>query len=330
MRIVRGMARYETYQSNAAQAPIMRRWVFRALLLSLVLHAGLFVFFKMKRLENFGLGAPETLAPPKFVVNKVTIDPKTLEEPEEIKTTLKDKPKPVKIDVPIEKIEPSEISLKPSNAEIASPILNDKPAAAAVNKDLLAKAEQLSSGARDKELGSIASDLLKESTKSRNQPVVFTLPNGSKEVGGGVGDREGIPGLRSLDDAIAATGPLASGDRLGMRGGALFEYDKADLLQQAIDDLQKLGEIIRRNPKASFIIEGHTDSLGNPEYNMQLSQRRADAVKVWLVANMGIAEERVVTIGFGSSKPIAPITGNINEQAPNRRVEIVIKTNRGQ
>ena len=115
------MPRYETYHANAAQAPLMRKWIFRALLISLLIHAGLFVFFRVKKHDNFGLGETETMVPRMFTMKQVTIDPKTL-EPEEIKTTLNDKPKTLpKIDVPVEKVEPSEISLKPSNAEIASP-----------------------------------------------------------------------------------------------------------------------------------------------------------------------------------------------------------------
>jgi outer membrane protein OmpA-like peptidoglycan-associated protein len=325
------MARYETYRSNAAEAPLMRKWIFRALVASLLIHLGLFVFFQSKRLKNFGMQSVDRLTPSRFVVNQVVIDPKTLQDPEEVRTTLKDKPKPVqKIDVPVEKIQPSEISVKPQNSEIVSPILNDKPNMTALNTDLIAKIEASSAGALDKELGSIANSLLKDSVKSPKQPVVFTLPTGSKDAAGGAGEREGIPGLRSLDEALGATGPLAIGERLGVRGGALFEYDKADLLQQAIDDLQKLGELIKRNPRATFTIEGHTDSFGDPAYNEILSQRRADAVKAWLVANMGIAQERIQTKGYGRSKLIVSADHNIEEQAPNRRVEIVIKTNRGK
>ena len=323
------MARYETYRSNAAEAPLMRKWIFRALIASLLLHAGLFVFFQTKQLDNFAMKSVDRLTPSRFVVNKVTIDPKTLQDPEEVKTTLKDKPKAVqKIDVPVEKIQPSEISVTPQNTEIVSPILNDKPKMTAVNTDLIAKIEATSNGALDKELGSIANNLLKDSARAPKQPVVFTLPGGAKDATGGVGENEGIPGLRSLDEALGAIGPLATGDRLGVRGGALFEYDKADLLQQAIDDLQKLGELIQRNPRATFTIEGHTDSFGDPTYNEQLSQRRADAVKAWLVANMNITAERIQTKGYGRSKLIVPAERSIEEQAPNRRVEIVIKTNR--
>ena len=323
------MSRYDTYRSNAAEAPLMRKWIFRALIASLLIHGGLFLFFQTKHLDNFGMRSVDQLTPSRFVMKKVTFDPKTLQDPDEVKTTLKDKPKAVqKIDVPVEKIQPAEISVKPQNPEIVSPILNDKPKMTAVNTDLIAKIEASSSGAMDKELGSIANSLLADSARAPRQPVVFTLPTGAKDATGGVGGNEGIPGLRSLDEALGATGPLATGDRLGVRGGALFDYDKAELLQQAIEDLRKLGEIIQRNPRATFMIEGHTDSFGDPTYNEQLSQRRADAVKSWLLTNSAIPAERIQTKGYGSAKLIVSADHNIEEQAPNRRVEIVIKTNR--
>ncbi|MDQ3623778.1 MAG: OmpA family protein, partial [Verrucomicrobiota bacterium] len=161
--------------------------------------------------------------------------------------------------------------------------------------------------------------------KSAKQPII-NLPKPAKRAGSGLGDSEGIPGMRSLDEALATTGPLPAGGKVGMPGGALFEYDKADLRPEAIDDLQKLGEIIRRNPRASFNIEGHTDSFGAHEYNLELSKRRADAVKSWLVQNFGVRPERIQTIGFGSTKLLVPAARSIEEQAPNRRVEIVVKT----
>ena len=113
-----------------------------------------------------------------------------------------------------------------------------------------------------------------------------------------------------------------------MRGGALFDYDKADLRGDSVDDLQKLGAIIERNPGATFRIEGHTDAIGSREYNLELSQRRADAVKAWLVANLKIDPARIDTLGFGPDKLLIPADKSIDEQQPNRRVEIVIKTNR--
>jgi outer membrane protein OmpA-like peptidoglycan-associated protein len=95
-----------------------------------------------------------------------------------------------------------------------------------------------------------------------------------------------------------------------------------------MDELSKLAVLIDRNPNATFSIEGHTDATGTQEYNQALSERRAAAVKAWLVEKFNIAPERIATIGFGSTKLIVPSDKSIEEQRPNRRVEIVIKTNR--
>jgi len=95
-------------------------------------------------------------------------------------------------------------------------------------------------------------------------------------------------------------------------------------------DLQKLGELIKRNPSATFIISGHTDHTGTYEQNLMLSQQRADAVRYWIVSNLGIDPTRITTIGKADDEAF-PNLGpdrSIDEQAPNRRVEIVIKTNR--
>ena len=211
------MARYETYQSNAAEAPLMRKWIFRGLIASLIIHAGLFVFFQTKQLENFGMQSVERLTPSRFVLKQVTIDPKTLQDPDEVKTTLKEKPKALpKIAVPVEKIGPSEISVTPQNTEIVSPILNDKPNMAAVNKDLLAKVEANSAGAMDKELGSIANSLLTDSTRAPKQPVVFTLPKGAKDAAGGVGVWECL--VPAAEPAAPAAAPVPAAAAWALSG----------------------------------------------------------------------------------------------------------------
>jgi outer membrane protein OmpA-like peptidoglycan-associated protein len=190
----------------------------------------------------------------------------------------------------------------------------------------------------EKELNSLAGSLLKDSPRSPRQPAI-QLPK-RKPGDAGAGSGEGIPGTISIDRALEMAGPLPAGNKpIGMPGGALYEYDSAELKSEAIDQLSKLGELIKRNPKATFSIEGHTDSLGDPIYNQSLSERRAEAVRDWLFANMGIALERIQTRGFGSTRPIvapkaidrsdpAVLEAEIARQAPNRRVEIVIKTNR--
>ncbi|HZH98768.1 MAG TPA: hypothetical protein VEX38_07330, partial [Fimbriimonadaceae bacterium] len=155
------MPRYESYRSNAAEAPIMRKWVIRALLLSLLLHGGLFLFFKYKQLDQFAASAVERLAPPRFVVKKVTISDSALKEPEDLRLKVKEKISNATIAVPQEKPEPKEIQLSPKNIEISSPILNDKPVAKPLNWDM-SKLQAESSGRADSELSSLATTLLKD------------------------------------------------------------------------------------------------------------------------------------------------------------------------
>jgi len=109
-----------------------------------------------------------------------------------------------------------------------------------------------------------------------------------------------------------------------MPSDVLFGYDESFLRAEAISSLEKLGELIRRNPEARFRIEGHTDSFGAEDYNDRLSLARAESVRQWLADTMDIDPARIETRGLGSARPIIPVTGTIEEQQPNRRVEIVI------
>ena len=116
----------------------------------------------------------------------------------------------------------------------------------------------------------------------------------------------------------------------------LFNYDSADLQPSAISQLQKLGTLIKRNPKATFTVEGYTDSLGALDYNLDLSQRRADSVKQYLVGVMAINPAQIETRGYGASRfLVAPRAAmpntpeeqiEIERQRPNRRVVIVVHT----
>ena len=69
-----------------------------------------------------------------------------------------------------------------------------------------------------------------------------------------------------------------------------------------------------------------TDSFGTFEYNLDLSQRRADSVKRYLVEAMGINPAQIQTHGFGATKFRSSPNGSIEEQSPNRRVEVVVRT----
>ena len=104
--------------------------------------------------------------------------------------------------------------------------------------------------------------------------------------------------------------------------GVLFELDRANLTPGAVRSLAPLVTFLRDNPDRTIAIEGHTDSLGSDAYNQELSQRRAEAVRDFLVQN-GIAGDRITARGMGESYPVAS-NGTEAGRQQNRRVEIVI------
>jgi peptidoglycan-associated lipoprotein len=83
---------------------------------------------------------------------------------------------------------------------------------------------------------------------------------------------------------------------------AYFDYDKADLRPDAREALAKTAEFLRNYPQAKVTIEGHCDERGSTEYNLTLGDRRAAAVKQFLVSQ-GIGADRLATVSFGKEKP---------------------------
>jgi outer membrane protein OmpA-like peptidoglycan-associated protein len=123
----------------------------------------------------------------------------------------------------------------------------------------------------------------------------------------------------------AASAKLA--EQLASTGRAVsheinFATDSADILPSSESVLQEIADLLRQNADWQLIIEGHTDAMGGPEYNLELSRRRAEAVKRWLVDRAGIEELRLTTAGYGLTRPVA---SNDSEEgrAQNRRVELV-------
>lgn len=103
--------------------------------------------------------------------------------------------------------------------------------------------------------------------------------------------------------------------------GITFDYKKWDIKEAFNSNLSNIVDIMQNNPDMHIRIEGHTDNIGSMKYNIDLSQKRAQAVKNYLVGK-GINESRVSVMGFGYQKPIAP---NDTEEGRslNRRAEIV-------
>lgn len=118
-----------------------------------------------------------------------------------------------------------------------------------------------------------------------------------------------------LYDALTAKGRWAT-------QGILFETGKADLKPESRPVLKEIASTMQKYPDLKILIEGHTDNVGSAASNLTLSDNRAAAVKAALVADFGIAEDRMTTKGLGDTKPSVPNTTPAG-RAQNRRVEIV-------
>jgi len=105
-------------------------------------------------------------------------------------------------------------------------------------------------------------------------------------------------------------------------GDVLFGFAKAELMPSAMRSIDKLGDFLKRNPKRNVLIEGHTDNIGSQDYNLVLSQNRANSVRKELL-DRGVDPSRVVTKGYGKLYPVADNNTETGRRA-NRRVEIVI------
>jgi outer membrane protein OmpA-like peptidoglycan-associated protein len=109
-----------------------------------------------------------------------------------------------------------------------------------------------------------------------------------------------------------------------LSGGVLFESAKWTLLPAAQTKLNDVADALTKQDKDStMVVEGHTDSQGKADMNQELSQKRADAVRTYLVSR-GIAADRITAQGLGPSRSIAD-NASPEGRANNRRVEIVVK-----
>ena len=105
-----------------------------------------------------------------------------------------------------------------------------------------------------------------------------------------------------------------------------FGFDKADLTKKAKEALDKLAEEVPNTKGYILALEGNTDSVGNAEYNYQLSQRRAQAVIQYMAAEHSIPAHKIYVIGLGKDKP-ATKNNTAKGRAENRRVEVRLMTN---
>jgi outer membrane protein OmpA-like peptidoglycan-associated protein len=115
---------------------------------------------------------------------------------------------------------------------------------------------------------------------------------------------------------------VEEGIAVSFDSGILFDFDSSTLRQEGEDNLRKLTRIVNRDEDTILMIVGHTDSRGDENYNLRLSERRAQSASSFMVAQ-GLASSRIEIIGRGELEPISENDTDAGRQK-NRRIEVAI------
>ncbi|MFM7194737.1 MAG: OmpA family protein, partial [Bacteroidota bacterium] len=131
----------------------------------------------------------------------------------------------------------------------------------------------------------------------QNQPVTMDLPVVRRTI---------------------ALSPVAVGST-GIMRYLFFDFASAIIKDESIPELRQLENLLLSNPTINIEVEGHTDDIGSDAINKTLSQKRANAVKAFLV-KQGIADNRITTVGYGETRPLVSNDDEEGGRAINRRV----------
>jgi len=149
-------------------------------------------------------------------------------------------------------------------------------------------------------------------------------------VGGAAGavignymDRQAAEMERDIEGAKIER--IGEGIKITFDSGILFAYNSADLESASRLNLTRLATILNKYDDTDILLEGHTDSDGAPDYNLGLSERRAQSVNDFL-AGLEVQSARFTVMGYGEGQPVATNTTS-DGKAQNRRVEVAIMAN---
>ncbi|QEC67790.1 OmpA family protein [Panacibacter ginsenosidivorans] len=164
--------------------------------------------------------------------------------------------------------------------------------------------------------------------------LIFKNTAAGAIIGAAVGGGAGYAIGRHMDKqakAIKAAIPDAEVTRVGegiemtFNSALLFQINSAELSTVAKTDLDKLAGVFVQYPETNILVEGHTDDTGSDDYNMKLSEKRANAVTGYL-ENKGLAATRFTVKWYGETQPKYPNDSDSN-RVKNRRVELAIYAN---
>ena len=325
----------------------LRLWLMLAMILAVAFHWWLFYFF-----DNLEMG--RNLMPQRQVErirpDRVKISPELLKQQEAIRQipdqitdgTLKDKPMKTSLEEIVDFLpkdqamdltpQVDKIMMNRPDAKSESALPAQSPSLAAIassvpGPDIASAANSLKSSGLKRPLSANQLTLSSKTLDNQLSSIDDKILNKLNDQSVGSGANKTLPGFSNLDALIASGGGVsASTAPIAIPTDLLFEYGSDDLAEGARLSMMKLGYLIQKNPNSRFIIEGHTDNFGTAEYNLNLGQRRANAVVNYLMSALRLNADRIEAVGIGKARLLVPGTRSIEEQAPNRRVEIKVRT----
>ena len=165
--------------------------------------------------------------------------------------------------------------------------------------------------------GAVAGALFKKKNRGKGALVGAALGAAGGALIGNYMDKQAEE-LRQVADVVR----VEDGIVVTMRDRILFDTGKADVKPASQQSLDKLAGILKKYDKTEITVAGHTDSTGGRAYNQQLSERRANSVRLYL-SQHGVVPSRMTAMGFGEDQPVAS-NASPDGRSMNRRVELHI------
>jgi outer membrane protein OmpA-like peptidoglycan-associated protein len=318
---------------------LQKRWVLGALGIAFVIH--LVVAWAMGWYKIPGMEVPFSHTPPTgpFMVKRIEINPDALKSQQDdpiARLPVAEPPKnPAEFNLDPNLIEKALQTPQPSLATPSVPEPNKVIAATDLSQGLpYAESDSAKISAEIAQVeptatsGPLTSSKLAEQLISSNTgPTQPGTPTGAPPTGNGIAGK--LPGFAELAPSFKATGPnlsdLPEPVLLRLPSDVLFDFDSATLKPEADSLLSQAVGLITKYPEADIHIDGYTDSFGKPDYNATLSQQRAEAVQAWLQERIAQETYKFHSQGHGSADYVVSAQGSIEQQQPNRRVEILIQ-----
>lgn len=318
---------------------LQKRWIFGALGIAFGIH--LVVAWAMGWYKIPGMEIPFNHSQPTgpFTVKRIEINPDSLKSQQDdpiAKLPVAEPPKnPAQFNLDPNLVEKALQTPQPALATPSVPEPNKVIAATDLSQGLpfaesdsakisaeIARVEPTAGG------GPLTSSKLAEQLISANTGLPQPgTPSGAPLTGNGTVGK--LPGFAELAPSFKTTGPnlsnLPEPVLLRLPSDVLFDFDSAKLKPEADSLLSQAVGLIMKYPEADVHIDGYSDSFGKPDYNSTLSEQRAQAVQAWLQERIAQTTYKFHSQGYGSANYVVSAQGSIEEQQPNRRVEILIQ-----